>query len=69
MIQETDIIPEYLILDGSHASPKAYLSILKMFLNNKKLRLFHLCSMKTGLPRILKRRLNYLTHFLLNSAL
>ena len=40
MIQGTDITPEYLInlmtLNDSHVSPKAYWSILNMFLNNKQ---------------------------------
>ena len=36
MIQETDIIPEYLKNLMTHVFPKAYCSILKIFLNNKK---------------------------------
>ena len=48
MIKETDIIPEHpknlMIL----MYPRAYWSILKTFLNNKKLGLFHLCYAKTG---------------------
>ena len=36
-------------LNHSHVFPKVYLLILKMFLNNKKkLRIFGLCSIKTG---------------------
>ena len=39
-------------LNDSHAFRKACWSILKMFLNNKKLQLFHICSSKTGLQLI-----------------
>ena len=47
MIEETNIIPEYLKKKkNSHLSPRAYWSVLKNFLNNEKLWLFQLCSMK-----------------------
>ena len=45
-------------LTDSHVFPKAFCSILKMLLNSENLWLFHLCSMKTGLEQIFKRRLN-----------
>ena len=68
-MQETDIIPEHLTNLMVLTYFKGYWSIFKMFMNNKKLRLFHLSSMSTDLQLILQRRLKYLTHFLLNSGL
>ena len=53
MLQETGIYTRISNkVNDSQVSPKAYWSILKMFLNNKKLGLFHLFSMKTGLQWI-----------------
>ena len=70
MLQETGIYTRISNkVNDSQVSPKAYWSILKMFLNNKKLGLFHLFLNENRFKMDLKRRLNYLTHFSLNSAL
>ena len=45
-------------------SPKAYWSILKTLLNNKKFLAYLLFFMKTNLSQISKKKLNYLTIFL-----
>ena len=56
-------------LNDYHISPKAYCSVLKMFLNNKKSPIIPPFFDENRFAIDFTKKLNYLTHFLLNSAL